>query len=343
VLKAATGLVKKVNPAAKRLMQVGVPVPWGRASSSKLVKEAQKIGEKQLPYVDTQKDVLETTLREAGKRATPPGMKDLDMVPGRGNYFIKLEGQYDKAYDNLLKGQIIPTGESLRSNLAGIADSQADDAVTKGVHRWLGNQKTLQGDAVTGREWKDLQIELRRQIRGAYGSEKGKSLGDALTEIDDALIGARNAGVPKKVASMLDRTDQAYAHGAILEQAASYKAAAKEGITPETFLQATERAPKRIKAQGIERYGDLSRPLAKVSEKSDVPWWVARGAGLVGAPFSAGMSLAPSAIALSGKSAAVNKLMMGQYPKQQALADWLRRTAPALGAAEGAALPILKD
>jgi hypothetical protein len=48
-------------------------------------------------------------------------------------------------------------------------------------------------------------------------------------------------------------------------------------------------------------------------------------------------------VALSGKSATVNKLMMGQYQKQKALADWLRRTAPALGAAEGAVPPILKD
>jgi hypothetical protein len=302
------------------------------------------------PWKDYVTKPTEQTLLEAGKRAIPPGGEKLlaGKIPGRGGYFIKLEQAYDDSYAKYLDNQTIKIGAPVRRQLAQIADASPSTAAGKRLHAWMADKQYLKGDTITGVEFKKLQSELRSELRNLEGREGSQMLKNVFRNAEKELIKVRNASLPGKISSKLNQIDEAYANGEILKTAAGYKGSAKEGITPETFLSATETAPKGFTTQGTEKLGDLSRSLADVTEKSKIPWWVAHGPGVIAAPFTGATSMlatgvVPSAVALSGRSPIINKLMMGQFPKQKAMAKFLRDNAAQLGAAEGAVPEILKD
>lgn len=267
-------LAPALDPAVKRLKDIGVKLTPGMAKGGKAMVAEDKLMSRPIVGDAIQADRIATrdTLNRAGiNRALKPlGVTLPDNIPTGHEAVDWMQTQVSNAYDSIMpKLSLVPdkrlaVGLRNATKVANVLPDSEADTFAKILKEKLDFGAAGQ---LTGRR---LAVSLRDIRKAASGysrsaSEAERQLGEALSHVDDALhsaLGSQNPGYAKA----LKATNLAYRGDRIMSDAAK---GADEGIASTGQIKQSVKANDRSKNQrrtaaGTAHMQDFSKDARKV-------------------------------------------------------------------------------
>lgn len=347
------------SPAVQTLLQNGiVPTPGQAAGANSFIGRM----EQRLQSIPIIGDIITGARNRsvaemnsaAINRAVPPGA---GRVAGIGRAAIEhADDVLSQGYDDVLSR--IPTVRPTPGFISSVQSSLTDPdlALTAASQSRLRNILRMQFGGrpgvdqqtgeMSGELAKSIDSTLGRLAREYQGSSiaEDRSLGMALRNVQGQWRGAIRAAAPDaQTAAELDALNRAYANFVRVERAASYTGAREGVFTPDQLQRAVRASDTSTRkgafAQGRALMQDLSDPasatLSNTVSNSGTPerlmlaMALGGGAGAAneyfgGPSYLTGLALAPLAYSRTG-----SRYLVGDLAGQGALAELVRRMAPA--------------
>lgn len=247
-----------LGPGARTLEEKSESVPFVGGAIRKGQNRATE---------DLNRAVYNRVLAPLGQAVAP------DTAPGR-QAIATVNQAVHGAYDAALNGARVPYDQQMAGdiqNVVGQAATQLQERQQQ-LGGWVNRiQETFQNNngIIGGERLQGLSSNLRREAQNLSHSsdDAARTLGDSITQLNDALMGAARRSNPN-IGPALDAANESYMNLVRLNRAAGYNGAAGTGgvFTPSQLVAAVQSAGqgRAAKASGNLPMQDLSDAAAMV-------------------------------------------------------------------------------
>lgn len=270
--------------------------------------------------------------------------------PGKGAHAFTQQA-FDRAYNKAREGLRVVADEELSNQLSELSSQVANlaEPSAKRFNTLLQNLviRRASGPELSGKDFKQVQVDLGKTIRGIRKSQSGDGeLADALEDLQHILDGAARRHSDPAAVELLDQADRGYAKFVRIEDASKRGGAGKDAgsFSPTDFAAAVKNAETRVRSKAysqgaalMQDYAEQGLNLADRVPNSGSPERLMAAGGLAGGAYMVepGTASLLGALTLAyapGVRKATTAAMAPRGPKAKAVGEKVKKSARIVGA-----------